>query len=167
LADNHYSSRSIDGCFHNRPNAKFLIQKVTKRNSQNSKLSTRIFSGVFFLVGLTVLVLIGISLGKEAYRKRQIQKEIEGLQVQINEMGQENSDMENLIGYLSSTDFQEKEAREKLNLQKDDEKMIVLRRDPVQEINNQTDNAENSADAVEDTTPNWQKWLNIFFGTKN
>lgn len=129
-------------------------------------LSARIFSGIFFLAGLTVLVLIGISLGKEAYRKRQIQKEIDGLQAQISQMGQENSNMENLIGYLSSTDFQEKEAREKLNLQKGDEKMIVLRKDPLQGTSNQPDKVENTATAPEDTSPNWQKWWRIFFATK-
>jgi cell division protein FtsB len=139
---------------------------VAKRNSQNSKLSTRIFSGIFFLAGLTVLVLIGISLGKEAYRKRQIQKEIDGLQTQISQMGQENSNMENLIGYLSSTDFQEKEAREKLNLQKDDEKMIVLRKDAVQS-SNQMEKIENTVATPEDTSPNWQKWWRTFFATKN
>ena len=127
-------------------------------------LSARIFSGIFFLAGLVVLVLIGISLGKEAYHKKQIQIEIDGLQSQISQMSQENSDMENLIGYFSSVDFQEKEAREKLNLQKDDEKMIVLRRDIVQP-NNQPEKIENTSAAPEDTSPNWQKWWKIFFGT--
>ncbi|MCX6762289.1 MAG: septum formation initiator family protein [Candidatus Moranbacteria bacterium] len=140
---------------------------MAKRNSQNSNLSSRIFSGIFFLAGLTVLVLIGISLGKEAYRKRQIQKEIDGLQTQISQMGQENSNMENLLGYLSSTDFQEKEAREKLNLQKGDEKMIVLRKDPLQGTNNQPGKIEGVAATPEDSSPNWQKWWQTFFATKN
>ncbi|MFH0929998.1 MAG: septum formation initiator family protein [Candidatus Moraniibacteriota bacterium] len=167
MADNHYPCRSLDDCFYYCPNAKFLKQKVAKRNSQNSKLSTRIFSGIFFLAGLTVLVLIGISLGKEAYRKRQIQKEIDGLQTQISQMGQENSNMENLIDYLSSTDFQEKEAREKLNLQKGDEKMIVLRKDPLQETSNQPEKTESTTAMPEDTSSNWQKWWRTFFATKN
>lgn len=130
-------------------------------------LSARIFSGIFFLVGLTVLVLIGISLGKETYRKRQIQKEIEGLQTQINQMGQENSNMENLIGYLSSTDFQEKEAREKLNLQKDDEKMIVLRKDAVPQQATSPDNSGKTDTMPEDNSPNWQKWWKFFFASRS
>lgn len=135
---------------------------MKRKNREKTNLSARIFSGIFFLAGLTVLILIGISLGKEAYRKRQIQKEIDGLQTQISQMGQENSDMENLIGYLSSTDFQEKEAREKLNLQKGDEKMIVLRKDVVQPDNIE-EKTENAVVAPEDTSPNWQKWWKIFF----
>jgi cell division protein FtsB len=139
---------------------------VKRKNLEKTSLSARIFSGIFFLVGFSVLVLIGISLGKETYRKRQIQKEIDALQEQINQMGQENSDMENLIGYFSSTDFQEKEAREKLNLQKSDEKMIVFRKDAVQnEV--PAENAGQSQIPSEDNSPNWQKWWKYFFSSAN
>lgn len=122
---------------------------------------------MFFLAGLAVLVLIGTSLGKEFYRKRQIQKEIDGLQAQIGQLGQQNGDMQNLISYLSSTDFQEKEAREKLNLQKSDEKMIVLRKD-VAAPNSQPQNiASNPQVPVEDNSANWQKWWKYFFASKS
>lgn len=137
---------------------------MKKRNREKTNLSAKIFSGIFFLAGLSILIYIGISLGKEAYRKRQIQKEIDGLQAQIGQLKQENSDMENLTSYLSSTDFQEKEAREKLNLQKSDEKMIVLRKD-APEPNSQPNTAANNPQAPpEDNSPNWQKWWKYFFG---
>lgn len=138
-----------------------------KKNREKKNLSAKLFLGIFFLAGLTVLVLIGVSLGKEAYRKRQIQKEIEGLQSQINQMGQENGDMENLISYLSSTDFQEKEAREKLNLQKSDEKMVVLRKDSVEAGNQPGNSAGISQVELEDNSPNWKKWWNYFFNEKS
>ena len=134
-----------------------------KRNTEKTKLSAKIFSGIFFLAGLSVLILIGISLGKETYRKRQIQKEIGGLQSQIEKLGQENGDMENLISYLSSSEFQDKQAREKLNLQKSDEKMIVLRKDVVQQNNQPENNTSDSQAPPEDNSPNWQKWWKYFF----
>ena len=140
---------------------------MSTNNQKKSKLSTRIFAGLFFLGGLTVLVLIGISLGKETYRKRQIQKEIENLQSQINQLGQENGEMENLISYLSSTDFQEKEAREKLNLQKNDEKMIVLRKEVVSLESQAENNSNNFPIPAEDNSPNWKKWWKLFFETRN
>jgi len=139
---------------------------MQRENSNKTGFFARFFSGMFFIVGLTILVLIGVSLGKEAYRKRQIQKEIEGLEAQISQLGQENSDMQNLISYLSSTDFQEKEAREKLNLQKSDEKMIVLRKDVVPQNNQPTGSGENSQVQPGDGTPNWQKWWKHFFENK-
>jgi cell division protein FtsB len=140
---------------------------MKRKVQEKTNASAKIFSGMFFLAGLAILVLIGISLGKEVYRKRQIQKEIDGLQAQIGQLGQSNGDMENLISYLSSTDFQEKEAREKLNLQKNDEKMIVLRKDVAgPEI--QTPNQDTNRQALpEDNSPNWQKWWQYFFAARS
>lgn len=139
---------------------------MTKRNSDKAKLSAKIFSGIFFLVGLAVLVYIGVSLGKETYRKRQIQKEIEGLQAEISALGRENGEMENMISYFSSQEFQEKELREKMNLQKSDEKMIVIRKDVVQPEKNEQDKTDNSRFAPVDNSPNWQKWWKFFFGSR-
>jgi cell division protein FtsB len=137
---------------------------MKKNNRGKTRLSARIFSGIFFLTGLAILILIGISLGKEAYRRRQIQKEIEGLETQINQLGQENNKMQNLIGYLSSTEFQVKEAREKLNLQKSDEKMIVLQKDIAPSDNRNEDDPDNLQVSPEDKSPNWKKWWEHFFG---
>ena len=110
---------------------------------------------------------IGVSLGKETYRKRQIQKEIDGLQAQIGDLKQENSEMENLTNYLSSREFQEKEAREKLNLQKSDEKMIVLRKDVIQPEENTAENESYTQTSTEDNSPNWQKWWKFFFENRD
>lgn len=138
-----------------------------RKNTGQNKTSTRFFSGLFFLAGLAVLVMIGVSLGKETYRKRQIQAEIENLQTEIDKVSQENSDLGNLISYFSSREFQEKEAREKLNLQKEDEKMIVLKKDAAPKINDEPDAEAKNSDNPEDKSPNWKKWLGLFFSKKN
>jgi len=109
------------------------------------------------------MILIGISLGKETYKKHQIQKEIEGLQSDIQKLNQENGDLNNLISYLSTTDFREKEAREKLNLQKEDEKMIVLRKELEAQKKEPAANDAPTESPGENNRPNWQKWLGYFF----
>jgi cell division protein FtsB len=134
-------------------------------NREKTKIGVKFFSGIFFLGGLAVLVLIGISLGKETYRKHQIQKEIGDLQSQIEGLNKENSQLGDLMTYLSSTDYQEKEAREKLNLQKADEKMIVLQRVLGAEKKNES-TAPKEQSPAEDTSPNWQKWWKFFFTPK-
>ena len=137
---------------------------MRNRNTKEKRSGIRFFSGLFFLAGLVVLALIGASLGKETYRKKQIQKEIEGLQGEIQKMNQENGDLENLVSYLSTQEFQEKEAREKLNLLKENEKMIVLKKDAQQEQS--ANEAGEQADFLPnlDSSPNWKKWLDRFFG---
>lgn len=131
-----------------------------------TRASNKVISGLFFVAGLVVLVLIGISLGKETYRKKQVQKEIEGLQDQIKKLNQENSDLNNLIAYFSTQEFQEKEAREKLNLQKDNEQMVVLRKELPAKNDEQATEPQVPA-APEDNSPNWQKWLKYFFDKKS
>ena len=139
---------------------------MARRQKDKAKTSSKIISGLFFVAGLVVLILIGISLGKEAYRKRQVQKEIEGLQSQIKDLGQENGDLNNLIAYFSTPQFQEKEAREKLNLQKDDEQMIVLHKELAAK-NQPPAPADQAPAAQNDNSPNWRKWLNFFFTSQN
>lgn len=134
-----------------------------KRRNSERKTGVRIFSGLFFLAGLTVIVLIGISLGKETYRKRQIQKEIESLQTEIQTLNKENSEINNLISYFSTREFEEKEAREKLNLQKEDEKMIILRKELEAQKNEKGNKGLPVQTPEEDKSPSWQKWLNYFF----
>ncbi len=141
---------------------------MKKRKKTEAKTSTKILSGFFFLAGLAALVLIGISLGKETYRKKQIQGEIEVLQKEINQLHQENSELENLTTYFSSEEFQEREAREKLNLQKEDEKMVVLRKEMEQPEEEKKEEETKEKLAVEkDGYPNWQKWIIFFFEEKN
>ena len=139
----------------------------SRKNNENKK-GIKIFSGLFFLAGLGVLVAIGISLGKETYRKRQIQKEVEELQSEIQKINHENSELSNLISYLSTQGFQEKEAREKLNLQKENEKMVVLKKNPEPQNGERPENnPQNSPSSSEKMDPNWKKWLNFFFAKNN
>jgi len=136
---------------------------MTKRKKEKAGTAVKLFSGLFFLAGLAVLVFIGISLGKETYRKRQIQNEIENLQTQIASLNRENGELNDLVSYLSTQEFQEKEAREKLNLQKSDEQMVILKKDLEQK---QVEAAKNSGAQnlpAEDHSPNWQKWWKFFF----
>lgn len=123
-------------------------------------------SGLFFVAGLVILILIGVSLGKETYRKKQVQKEIENLQSQIKQLGQENGELNNFIAYFSTPQFQEKEAREKLNLQKDNEQMIILRKDLAAKNQSQPEK-EPVPVAQDDRSPNWRKWLNFFFAPQD
>jgi cell division protein FtsB len=139
---------------------------VSRRQKEKIKTSNKLISGLFFVAGLVILISIGVSLGKEAYRKKQVQKEIEDLQSQIKRLGQENSDLNNLIAYFSTPQFQEKEAREKLNLQKDNEQMIVLHKDLA--AKSQPQFSDSQAPSVQnDNSPNWRKWLNFFFTPQN
>lgn len=66
----------------------------------------------------------------------------------------ENQDLKEKLNHIESPDFIERQAREKLNLQREGEIVVVLPK---------ADNAEPQIYMPEPVIPNWQKWWKLFF----
>ena len=116
---------------------------------------------VFFIAGIVLAVFITISAVREAYRSRSIENEVEGLKQEAQRIQSENDAMTERIAYFETPEFQEKIAKEKLNMQKPDENVVIVKYG--------ADQKPQEAKAQEDTTPveqnisNYQKWWNFFF----
>ena len=80
-------------------------------------LSLLIIGGVLFIL---------YAVGNTVYENYQIQQEILGLKNDIANLAQGNKDLSAQILYYQSPSYQERIAREKLNLQKPGEKVIVI-----------------------------------------
>jgi len=118
---------------------------------------------IFILGGVAVGYVIYVS-GKEAYRGRRIEKEIELLREQAKRIEAENDDLKEKISYFDTDEFREKIAKEKLNMKKEDEKVVEIR--PVISING--DEIEEPVVSIPITAteiPNYKKWWNQFFRT--
>lgn len=104
---------------------------------------------------------ISSSAVKEAYRSRRIEKEVEALRQEAAKIQNENNQLAQKIAYLQTPEFQEKIAKEKLNLQKPDENVVVVKQ-RVGELPSvagvQTETVQAEIDV-----PNYQKWWNLFF----
>lgn len=85
-------------------------------------------SSKFFII-LLILILIGVitALGKEGYRKYQLDREMASLKEEISSLKKENEEVSELLNYFESDEFLEKQARLKLNLLKQGEKLIIIR----------------------------------------
>ena len=116
-------------------------------NFIKSKFATWILLPVF------VLALVGF--GKVYFQKRTIDKEIAKLQEQADKIQQDNEQLSSLIKYYNTPQYQEKQAREKLNLKKEGEYVIAL----------PDSNGESAADAAAQQTKasNLKAWFNYFF----
>lgn len=85
-----------------------------------------------FITKIVILVLIafvgfvGFAVAKKAWNKYKLEKEIRELQSQIADLEKGNRELDGLIGYLSTDDFLEREARARLNLKKAGEKVAIL-----------------------------------------
>lgn len=94
--------------------------------SQESKIKKILGSKVtlfFLLLGLIWLVVNVVGV---YYKKYKINKEILDLQAQISQTEKSNQQISAMIEYLSSQSFLEKSAREKLNMKKPGEEVVVV-----------------------------------------
>lgn len=108
---------------------------------------------IFFLV----LIVIGlvIAVGKEAYRKYQVDKEIAVLKQEIESLREKNEAISGLLDYFSSEQSLEKEARLKLNLLKEGEKLVIISSD--------LSKSRSLTDVREEEISNFKKWLKYLF----
>lgn len=117
----------------------------------------------FFL--LVFLSFILVSLGKAVYRKYQINQEIEKIKTDIARLEGENEKLLDMVEYLKTNEFLEKEAREKLNMSKDGEKIIAI---PFFEEKKKEPEKLKNISQEKTTEPkknmaNYQLWWNYFF----
>ena len=100
-----------------------------------------------------VLILVMLFAGRVIVRKYQVDKEIAKLQQQVDTIKKNNDQLSYLIQYFNTPDYQEKQAREKLNLKKDGENVVAL-----------PDTSGASDNQVEaQSVSNAKQWFNYFF----
>lgn len=119
------------------------------------------FVVIFFIAGIILAGTISTSAFREAYRSRKIQKEVEDLKAQAQKVQSENEALSQRIAYFQTAEFQEKIAKEKLNLQRPDENVVVVKPTMIEQPQVQGLQVENIA--VEESIPNYMKWWNLFF----
>ena len=81
---------------------------------------------LFFVVNLVVIALLGFTLGREYLKTRDIQKQIDGLQAQADELTSKNLSMTELSTAIQTQSFIEREARLKLGMKKPGENVVIF-----------------------------------------
>lgn len=117
-----------------------------------------------FLIIILTLILIGVvaAFGKESYRKYEMDREIANLKKEIESLKDKNKLLSNLLDYFNSEKSLEKEARLKLNLLKEGEKLIIISSDKKTDLENQaTENIQ------EERVSNFDKWWGYLFVDKD
>jgi len=121
---------------------------------------TRILRSRLFLIGgVAMLVLVSIALSKEVVRRYAVNREINQLKKDVEDLEKRNAELSDLIQYVNTEDFQEKEARTKLGMAKPGEKVVVIPDVPEQQPEEGTINTP--ANLEEMSNP--QRWWNYFF----
>ncbi len=119
------------------------------------------FTIVFFIAGIILTGIISTRAVQEAYRNRRIEKEVNELKNEALQIQNENAKIQKKIEYYSTPEFVEKISKDKMNMQKPDEKVIVVNQEISQE--SQIDGVRQDEIQNEQSMPNYLKWWNFFF----
>ena len=83
----------------------------------------------FFVVSVAILILLGLSFGREFVRSSSIKKEISELEDERSQLEEKNISLSAYKDYLETEAFLEHEARDKFGLQKRGEKQVFIEED--------------------------------------
>jgi cell division protein FtsB len=109
------------------------------------------FSLLIFLLS----ILLIINLTRDIYRLYRVRERIENTGEKLAQVEQENQELKEQKKYYQSDEFLEKEIRDKLQMSKPGEQIVLL----PQNIG-QKENGEEVEEKQEKQT--WQKWLELF-----
>jgi cell division protein FtsB len=127
---------------------------------KNNKFS--IVNKVVVFFGTIAIVFICAAIYREFAKERQIQNQINQLQQEAEKINRENVLAQNRIAYLESKDYQEREAKDKLNLQSPDENVVLVKPTIVKE--NKTEEKVFLANPPQPKKiSNSVKWWEFFF----
>jgi cell division protein FtsB len=131
-------------------------------------LSSKIF--LFFL--LLAVIWVGLVSIKAYYKKSQLDQEVTSLKSEIGKLDQQDQDLSQLIKYFNNQNYLEKEAKDKLNLKKSDENVVMV---PEGQLNEEADASQelsstktngilNNSQSARDAENNLVKWWKYLFG---
>ena len=115
-------------------------------------------SRVIIIISVVLILFFGFGLVKEIINRYRIDAQISKLEEEIQELEGENSEIDQLITTWSESNQLEKEARLKLNLQKEGEKAVLILREGEDRF------PEEDFAPPEEKKSNIKKWWIYFFG---
>ncbi len=132
------------------------------RNRNKKSANYWLIRAIIFLV-LVIVGIFGFASLKEIRQKKAIENEITSLKKQAERIRQENMQVKEKLAYLSSEDYQKMKAKEKLNLQEPNEKVIILSQGFVKSKKKIIPINQTVQPLAIATESNFQKWWKYFF----
>ncbi len=118
---------------------------------------------VYFLLLVIGLYLV-VSLSRSIYFLSQKTKDIEDAQIRVEEDIKNNTKLNRELIEIQSPEFIEKQAREKLNMSRPKETVVVIPKELIEQTASQTATYSASFFNRPEEIPNWKKWWNLFWG---
>jgi cell division protein FtsL len=118
------------------------------------------------LVAGVLFITFSIAIVRELINSHQVRQQVQRLQNQVADEEHRQRQLQDLIDYLGSPTFREQEARLKLGLKKQDERVLVVPTNG--SATNSTDAAGVTNTSSTPTTPATRpaEWWQYFFGPR-
>lgn len=133
---------------------------------QDKKKINNILSKLVFVILFILIFFIFVEVLDVFKKRKEAENEIERLKNDNTALIEKKKEISGLIDYFQDKNFLEKEARRRLNLQKPDEKAVVVidkREDKIV-----PENAANAAESLifqeKNNLPNIYRWFNLILG---
>jgi len=124
-------------------------------------------SRLFFFGVMLILVILSVKVGRESYRKYQLNREINELKAEIERLEGKNQQLSRLMEDLKQGFYLEKEGRRRLNLKKEGEKVVILPDSlwaSAEEASSKSGlDFPEEKEEVPGEIPNYWKWWEYFF----
>jgi len=129
---------------------------VMVKEKRKSFFQILFYSSFFSIILILILVLVLVSFSKTFIQERGIRGQIIALENEIRKIEGERTKLFEALDYLKSDFYKEKEAREKLGLQKKGEKTIVILPPEKEEVKKEKEEKE-------EDLPIFKKWWQYLF----
>lgn len=135
---------------------KYHYSPYVKQRTKNSVLLT---NKKILLIGIGVIVLSSLGLIKTTLENHRLDVWVVDSKQKLVQLEQENQNLTDNLNYVSSLNYHEKKAKEKLNMQESGEQVIAIQGiDASQAL--PVDQEENPTPTP--VLPNWSYWYNFF-----
>jgi cell division protein FtsB len=118
-------------------------------------------SRVITIIGILIIIYAAYGLAKITWQNYQVNQRISSLEENLKKIDEDNFELSNKIAYYKTNAYKERQAREKLNLQKPGEVVIVIPNTPQPE--------DKKGQSQKETKPQKSKpenWRDYFFSNK-
>lgn len=119
------------------------------------------------IVGIIALFAWAVYVSsKQLARNERIENEVSLLQNEAERIRRENETLSEKIGYFSTADFREQEAKEKLGMKKEHEEVVVIkarREEATEVVEGRGGRSQATSSRESARIPNYQKWWMLFF----
>ena len=117
-------------------------------------------SKIFFIFLIPILLALTVGIFQKLYYRYEVKGELDKLNAEIANLNKQKNDLNQLVDYYRNESNLEKEARVRLNLKKEGEKVVIILPQATSTNGNKEEITEVSENM--ENLPNYKQWWYYF-----